>query len=85
MLTHKAELALYEQLQQTQCAIDDFLRQENYLAALKALHPLVKTLDTFFVEVKVMAEAKTEQNNRLALLAQTQTLFKRVCDLTLLI
>jgi glycyl-tRNA synthetase beta chain len=79
-LTEGAELALFKTVQALQGEVDTLTRRGDYEAALKRIVTLRPVVDRFFNDVLVMAEDPAIRENRLALLAETASLFSRIAD-----
>ena len=79
-----AEARLWQQVQDLKKQVEPLLAEQDYTAVLRALAGLRDTVDTFFDDVMVMADDKTQRENRLALLARLQALFLEVADISVL-
>jgi glycyl-tRNA synthetase beta chain len=60
------------------------LDDQKFAEALEQLAQLQVDVDEFFEDILVMVEDPVVRNNRLALLAQLQGLFRRVADISYL-
>jgi len=81
-LTEISEQALAGQLKTMAQQVIPLFDKRDYEPALAQLAGLRETVDEFFDEVMVMADDTALRDNRLALLAQLQSLFLRVADLS---
>ncbi|AKU91530.1 glycine--tRNA ligase subunit beta [Vulgatibacter incomptus] len=75
-----AEGALYERFVSVRDAVEARLASGDYLGGLRELTALREPLDTFFLEVMVMAEDPRARGNRLRLLGELRELFGRIAD-----
>lgn len=80
--SEEEEKNLFQEMQAAAKAIDPMLRQDDYTAALSRLSSLRETVDNFFDKVMVMANDPVIRDNRLALLAEMQSLFLRIADIS---
>src|SRR5439155_25629821 len=67
-LKEPAELALVQELERAQPAIDDAIRGGRYVDAMREIASLRQPVDRFFVDVLVMADDKELRDARLTLL-----------------
>jgi glycyl-tRNA synthetase beta chain len=81
-LKENAEVRLYDAMRALRAAVDAATAQRQYTAALGRLAQLRPAVDAFFDEVMVMDEDPLLRANRLGLLAQLQSLFAGVADLS---
>jgi glycyl-tRNA synthetase beta chain len=81
-LKEAAEVRLHEALRAQRDAVAAATAQRQYTAALGRLAQLRPAVDAFFDEVMVMDENPQLRANRLGLLAQLQSLFAGVADLS---
>ena len=81
-LNEESEKKLASALSHHESHIGPILEKGDYTAALKALSSLKPTLDTFFDEVKVMADEEKVRLGRLNLLHRLSQLFLRVADIS---
>ena len=82
LLTESAEEALWKRLSAIAPDANAKYAARDYTGMLQALSLLKPEVDTFFNEVMVNADDLAVRANRLALLAELQTLFNRVADLS---
>jgi len=75
-----AEKALYAAVRKAAGKVSEDKRAGKYQEALDEIAGLRKVVDTFFVEVMVMAEDAAVRNNRLALLAELLREFTTIAD-----
>ncbi len=76
----EAEKALYAAVRKAAGKVDEDKRAGKYQQALDEIAGLRKVVDTFFVDVMVMAEDAAVRNNRLALLAELLREFTTIAD-----
>ena len=81
-LKEAAEVRLYDAMRALRDAVAAATAQRQYTAALGRLAQLRPAVDAFFDEVMVMDEDPQLRANRLGLLAQLQSLFAGVADLS---
>ncbi len=81
-LKEGAEVRLYDAMRALRDAVDAATAQRQYTAALGRLAQLRPAVDAFFDQVMVMDENPLLRANRLGLLAQLQSLFAGVADLS---
>jgi glycyl-tRNA synthetase beta chain len=79
-----AEKNLHAELQRVAAAVAPLRAKRDYAGTLAALAALKPPVDAFFEAVMVMADDADVRANRLALLAQLDTLCREVADLSLL-
>ncbi len=82
MLREPAEQTLLTRMIQITPGVIAQLEQADYATALSQLATLRDPVDQFFDQVMVMADDITVRNNRLALLAQLDSVFNQVADLS---
>jgi len=75
-----AEKQLYRQLLELQVIVEPLFAEGKYLQGLDELAKLRSTVDQFFDQVMVMVDDELIKNNRLALLTQLSSCFRRVAD-----
>ncbi len=80
LFEEEAEKLLYSQFQQIKAQLEQLLDNQDYPGALSQLLKLKPHVDRFFDDVMVMADDKTLQNNRLALLSEIKAPFSRIAD-----
>ena len=81
LLVEDAEQALHQAVTARRAEVEPLFQAADYSAALDRLASLREPVDAFFDEVMVMAEEPAVRNNRLALLANLQSLFLEVADI----
>lgn len=81
LLELDAERALADALAMRRREVAPLFAEARYSEALDALAALRAPVDTFFDEVMVMADDQAVRRNRLALLADLQSLFLEVADI----
>lgn len=79
-LKEEAERALHQAVQALRGEVDSLTARGEYETALKRIGTLRPVVDRFFNDVLVMAEDPALRENRLALLAETASLFSRIAD-----
>ncbi len=84
LLSDQSEIKLYEQIQKVRPEVNRAIQKGDYQTALKQLAGLREPVDTFFVEVMVMADDEQVKNNRLALLKNLASLCGSVADISCL-
>jgi len=82
LLTEKAEKNLYAATSRLLPSVRSLVSSRDYAAALRILAGVRKEVDTFFDEVMVMADEPIVRDNRLALLAQLESLLNQVADIS---
>ena len=82
ILQETAEKELYAATSQLMPRVGALWEKGDYTGALRALAGVRKEVDTFFDQVMVMTDDPTVRNNRLALLAQLESLMNRVADIS---
>ncbi len=82
MLREPAEQTLLTRMIQITPGVIAQLEQADYATALSQLATLRDPVDQFFDQVMVMADDIPVRNNRLALLAQLDSVFNQVADLS---
>lgn len=78
------ENRLWERVRSLRNSIQPLLDDQKFAEALEQLAQLQVDVDEFFEDIMVMVEDPVVRNNRLALLAQLQGLFRRVADISYL-
>jgi len=76
------ERALFRAYSDIKPKVDNNLETGDYVAALKQIAGLRKTVDQFFDKVLVMTEEKKLRQNRLRLLHDISQLFLRIADIS---
>lgn len=84
LLADNAEKALVEQLVAITPAVKSAYEQGDYQLGLEKLADLRTVIDEFFDNVMVMADDEQVKNNRLAILAELQSLFMHTADISVL-
>jgi len=79
-LREEAEKALWREVKALQGEVARLTDRGEYEAALKRIATLRPVVDRFFTDVLVMAKDASIRENRLALLAETASLFSRIAD-----
>ncbi len=82
LLAEKAEVALYNALDNAEHKVRPLIETRQYAEALNALADLRDPVDRFFDEVMVMADDAAVRDNRLALLGALRALFLDVADIS---
>jgi glycyl-tRNA synthetase beta chain len=82
LLQEKAELALFNALENAAEKVGPLLAVRSYADALNELADLRDPVDRFFDDVMVMADDEALRNNRLALLGELRALFLDVADIS---
>jgi glycyl-tRNA synthetase beta chain len=82
LLRDAAERALFAAVQELSPATRASVERQEYTDALKLLAGARADVDRFFDDVLVMAEDSALRDNRLALLAQLDTLMNQVADIS---
>jgi len=82
LLTEKAEKNLYAATSRLLPSVRSLVSKSNYTEALRILAGAREEVDTFFDEVMVMADDPVIRDNRLALLAQLDSLLNQVADIS---
>jgi glycyl-tRNA synthetase beta chain len=82
LLRDAAERALFAAVQELSPATRASVERQEYADALKLLAGARADVDRFFDDVLVMAEDSALRGNRLALLAQLDTLMNQVADIS---
>jgi glycyl-tRNA synthetase beta chain len=80
LLTHPAEISLYEQFVKVRDRARELLRGRRYREFLATVADLRSGVDRFFDDVLVMVEDESVRNNRLALLKGISSLVAGVAD-----
>ena len=81
-LVEPAEQALHQAIETAHAEVEPLVAAGDYEAALRRLAALREPVDHFFDQVMVMAEDPALRANRLALLGQLYSLFRRVADIS---
>ncbi|MBD3897052.1 glycine--tRNA ligase subunit beta [Halomonas sp. ML-15] len=81
LLQEPAERSLHDAVTQQREHVMPLFAKARYAEALDALATLREPVDAFFEQVMVMAEDPAVRDNRLALLAELQSLFLEVADI----
>ncbi|MEE9138632.1 MAG: DALR anticodon-binding domain-containing protein, partial [candidate division NC10 bacterium] len=76
----EAERVLYREVKALQGEVAPLTERGEYEEALKRIATLRPAVDRFFNDVLVMAKDAALRDNRLALLAETASLFSRIAD-----
>ena len=84
LLTDLAEVELVKALNAITSEVNSAYESGDYAQGLIKLSELRDAIDTFFDDVMVMAEDASVKNNRLAILAQLQSLFMFTADISVL-
>ena len=79
-----AEERLWRRVQALEEEVRPLLDRLDFSAALERLADLRVEVDHFFQDVMVMVDETAVRNNRLALLAQVLSIFRRVADISYL-
>ncbi len=82
LLQDKAEVALFNALENAREKVGPLLAVRSYADALNELADLRDPVDRFFDDVMVMADDEALKNNRLALLGELRALFLDVADIS---
>ena len=85
ILKEDAEKNLYSVYKTKLKTVNDFINSKNYENAFKELSEIYEPLGKFFDDVMVMDKDETIKNNRIALLASIDKLFKTMLDFSVLI
>lgn len=81
-LTIAAEADIFKAISNLASGVQEAMQNRDYAAALSSLATLQKPVDQFFEDVMVMVDDVDLRNNRLALLAQLQSLCCQVADIS---
>ncbi|MBM3396857.1 MAG: glycine--tRNA ligase subunit beta, partial [Betaproteobacteria bacterium] len=81
-LVETAEKSLFAAVNDLTPRVNAAVQNERYTDALRALASIRADVDRFFDQVMVMAEDPALRANRIALLAQLETLMNRVADIS---
>ena len=84
LFTDAAEIRLAEQLAVKKIDVAPLFAHADYTGVMNHLAQLREPVDAFFEQVLVMAEDENLRLNRLALLAELQSLFMDIADISLL-
>ncbi len=79
-LKEKAEVALYETLENINASFQTYIEGKDYQAAFTLLTTLQKPLDLLFDQVKILADNSEIRQNRLALLQKVFDCFAYLMD-----
>ena len=82
LLQEAAEKNLYETTSRLMPKVRSLVESEDYTEALRLLAGVRKDVDIFFDEVMVMTDEPIIRDNRLALLAQLESLMNQVADIS---
>jgi glycyl-tRNA synthetase beta chain len=82
LLQEAAEKDLFSATSRLAPTIASLWEERDYTAALRRLSGVRQEVDTFFDQVMVMTDEPLLRNNRLALLAQLESLLNRVADIS---
>ena len=82
LLQDAAEKNLHRATSLLMPRVRTLVESEDYAEALRSLASVRMEVDTFFDEVMVMTDEPTIRNNRLALLAQLESLMNQVADIS---
>jgi glycyl-tRNA synthetase beta chain len=85
LLKEKEEKELYSALKIIQKNAEGMLVRGDFASAQKIVFRLQLPLNNFFDRVLVMAEDRKIRNNRLALLAEVQSLIRKIADYSLIV
>jgi len=85
LLKEKEEKELYSALKIIQKNAEGMLAKGDFAGAQKIVFRLQSPLNNFFDRVLVMTEDRKIRNNRLALLAQVQSLIRQIADYSLIV
>jgi glycyl-tRNA synthetase beta chain len=80
LLIEPAEKEVFESVSVAATAVDEALSRMDFADALAALEPLCEPVDRLFDAVLIMAEDEAVRANRLALLAQIDSMFGLMAD-----
>lgn len=84
LLSDAAETELYQQLLRCESQAQASIKQQQYIAALKALSSLKEPIDAFFEHVFIMVDDEALKNSRLALLAKIHANFIKVANISMI-
>ncbi len=84
LLTEQAEKELYRIYKEKSNTVKSFIDKKDYEGAFAELADLYQPIDGFFKDVMVMADDEKIKNNRIALLASVDLLFKNMLDFSVL-
>ncbi|MBI5400235.1 glycine--tRNA ligase subunit beta [Candidatus Saganbacteria bacterium] len=79
-LIEPEEKKLFKEYMSANWAISEATKNEDWLAALRALAKLTEPVEAFFVKVLVMHENPRVKSNRLALLKALDKLYRQIAD-----
>ncbi|MES9992565.1 MAG: glycine--tRNA ligase subunit beta [Candidatus Thiodiazotropha sp.] len=82
LFENEAERGLANKIDELRPQTQPLFERGDYTQGLQLLAELKEPVDLFFDEVMVMAEDKGLRNNRLALLAQLESLFLSIADIS---
>ncbi len=85
ILVEDAEKKLYDVYKQKNISVKNLINKKEYENAFIELSSLYEPIDIFFKDVLVMADDSNIKNNRIALLAGIDLLFKNMLDFSVLI
>src|SRR5207248_8758317 len=78
--TDDAEKNLHNAYVAARGKVDQLVKKDDLVGALREITALKPAVDTFFDKVMVMAEDKELRENRVRLLTEVGSLFNRVAD-----
>ncbi len=84
LLTEQAEKELYNIYKEKSNTVESLIEKKDYEGAFAELASLYEPIDNFFKDVLVMADDEKIKNNRIALLASVDLLFKNMLDFSVL-
>jgi len=84
LLSDAAETELYHQLPRCESQAQASIKQQPYIAALKALSSLKEPIDAFFEHVFIMVDDEALKKSRLALLAKIHANFIKVANISMI-
>lgn len=79
------EKELFNQINQIKDNFETAIKEKNYSIAINYLLSLKPYIDSFFDNVMVMVDDESIRKNRLALLSQINSMFKKLADFTKII
>ncbi len=85
LLVENAEKSLYKIYKDKSVSVKNLIEKKEYENAFDSLANLYEPIDTFFKDVLVMADDEAIKNNRVALLASIDLLFKNMLDFSVLV
>ncbi len=84
LLTEQAEKELYRIYKEKSDTVKSLIEKKEYESAFAELADLYQPIDVFFKDVMVMADDEKIKNNRIALLASVDLLFKNMLNFSVL-